>query len=173
MRRILLAAFVALTAVVGIAPTANAANPEITVEKHCVATVIGVVDEVFQMGPETCFPTRAEADAYTPLIEVSATVSLTGGVETLLASTTIGVHYTNSNYGGSSISIVGTTCSGGTWPATGSWNNNIESSEHLCGSAYTTFYDDGSCATSSNYRILSRQPSLYGLNNKTSCVRYG
>ena len=88
-------------------------------------------------------------------------------------STTIGVHYTNSNYGGSSISIVGTTCSGGTWPATGSWNNNIESSEHLCGSAYTTFYDYGSCATSSNYRILSRQPSLYGLNNKTSCVRYG
>ena len=134
------------------------------VERHCIAHVVDASSDVQATRTaeptEVCFSTEAEVDAY-----------LGAGLQRS-STTTIGRHYKGTNYSGSSITIVGTTCSGGVWYATGSWNNNIESSHYFCGSAGTRFYDSSSC-TGNGLTTTSNLPTLGWMNNRTSCVRYG
>ena len=143
-------------------------------EKHCVVIAESVdKDGVLVTGAETCFATEREADSfYVQLVEEDDTVKPQQRFSARSGSTTIGKHYTSTNYGGSSIRIVGTTCGGGVWWPTGYWNNNIESSRHYCGGSATTFYDSSNCA-SGVYPIWSKSPNLGWMKNKASCVRYG
>lgn len=129
------------------------------VETHCVIEVTGLDrDGVFITGPEICFATEAEVD--------------TAAGSSRSSNGTIGRHYTSTGYAGSSLTISGTTCGGGVWYPTGSWNNNIESSRHYCGSSKTRFYDSSNCS-SGEYAISTDTVSLGWANNKPSCVRYG
>jgi hypothetical protein len=137
-------------------------------EQHCVVAVTDVKDGVFVTGPEKCYGTEREATAS---YREGASLAGSDGV-TLAASNAIGQHYTSTSYTGSSITILGTSCLGGVWYPSGSWNNNIESSRHYCGGAPTTFYDSSNCATSA-YAIYNQVTSLGWMNNKPSCVRYG
>ena len=140
--------------------TSGVAEAKTEPDRHCVVEVVDVDRDMLVTGPETCFGSRAEAQSHAS----SNASRSSGGV--------VGTHYTATNYGGSSITITGSSCNGGTWTPSGAWNNNIESSEHLCGGLSTTFYDSANCVTNA-YPINSSRSTLGSMNNKASCVRYG
>lgn len=136
-------------------------------ERHCVVSVEDNGRGTLETNSETCFETALEASsAAEKLVATGERSSRSAG------NTVIGLHYTSKNFLGSSVTVVGTTCSGGVWYPTGFWNNNIESSRHYCGSAGTTFYNWSSCGGSTR-TITSAATSLGNLNNRASCVRYG
>ena len=168
--RIVAAAAVVAAGVVGgdqAAMSAKAAVPE----QHCVIEVTGVEDGVFVTQPDVCFASQGVA----ALHAASVSARRSGPLHHLARvsnTKTIGLHYTSTSYGGSSVRIVGTTCGGGVWYPTGRWNNNIESSRHYCGSSPTTFYDSASCS-GPPYPIYLRRNSLGQMNDRASCVRYG
>lgn len=168
-RIVFVAAVIAASVAVG-AHVAGAAKPPDR-ERHCVIEVTGVEDGVFVTQPEACFASRTRAAVHA----ASLGIGLREGGHRLTRSSntnTIGVHYTSTSYGGSSVRIVGTTCGGGVWYPTGRWNNNIESSRHYCGSSPTTFYDSSGCS-GPPYPIRRAANSLNQMNNRASCVRYG
>ena len=166
-----IAAVVALIAS-GFTPAGIAgATPEsLEVERHCVVEVSGVADGVLVAGQEVCFAT--ESDAALHAASLGSEVPASKRVARSSGTNTIGMHYTSQWYSGSSIRVVGTSCAGGVWYPTGTWNNNIESSRHYCGTRPTSFYDHSTCANSP-YRIYSAATSLGSMNNRASCVRYG
>ena len=74
--------------------TLAAATATPTSESHCVVEVVGIDrDGVFVTAGEVCFATETEAHA---------TASRSSG-------TTMGRHYTSTGFGGSSVTIAGTT----------------------------------------------------------------
>ena len=163
--RYLVAAALAIGVLAVVASPAGAVakSSEKVAERHCVA-VVAATEQLSSRqetaSPETCFDSEAAVDSY-----------LGDGVQRS-SSNVIGRHYMGTSYTGSSITIVGTTCGGGVWYATGSWNNNIESTKEYCGSAGTRFYDSSSC--SGSYRFVDADQATLGwMNNRTSCVRYG
>lgn len=157
------AAVVALVIAAGSVARVDAAGPAVRpVDRHCVVDVVSIRDGVMETGPEVCFDSEADADVF---------VGSVGG-SSRSASNIIGRHYTNLGYGGSSITIIGTTCGGGVWYPTGYWDNNIESSRHYCGGVPTTFYDSANCSTGA-YPIYFQMSSLGWMSNRVSCVRYG
>ena len=139
-------------------------------DRHCVIAATGMRDGVLVTEPEACFTTTAEADALVASLTIEVTQPR--GLSQLIGANIIGTHFTDTSYGGSSVQIVGTTCGGGVWFATGFWSNNIESSLHHCGASPTAFHDYTSCA-GTPYRIYGAVTSLGWMNNRTSCVRYG
>ena len=167
-RTVVIAAIIA-SGIVGGGQASSSAPPAGN-ERHCVIEVIGVDDGVFVTQPEVCFGSQAEAVVHAA--SINAEPSGEGDLALSSNSNTIGTHYTSTSYGGSSVRIVGTTCSGGVWYPTGTWNNNIESSLHYCGSSATTFYNSSSCSGSPHH-IYWEADSLGQMNNRASCVRYG
>ena len=143
-----------------LSPVAGAAAQGVQQESHCVVDVSGGV------ATETgCFESLRAA-------RNSIWQSSSRGVAAARSSSVLGVHFKGQNYGGSSITITGSGCSGLVWKPSGSWNNNIESSYHHCGGSPTKFYDSSSC--SGSFRPISGpEPTLGWMNNRTSCVRYG
>ena len=173
--------WIAATAVViasGLATSASAASAAESheaerpyeAERHCVIEVTAVQDGVLVTAPEVCFATSAEADRHAASIGAEQASSSYSAQSS--GSNTIGTHYSSTSYSGSSVRVVGTTCGGGVWYATGFWNNNIESSLHHCGTSPTTFYDYSSCAGPSQ-SIYQATSTLGQWNNRASCVRYG
>ena len=167
-RTVVIAAIIASGIVGG--GQASASAPPAGNERHCVIEVSGVDDGVFVTQPEVCFGSQTEAVVH--IASINAEQTGQGGLTQSSGSNTIGTHYTSTSYSGSSVRIVGTTCSGGVWYPTGVWNNNIESSRHHCGSSPTNFYDSSACS-GSPHSIYSAEPSLGQMNNRASCVRYG
>ena len=177
MRNISASRVAAVVAVIasGFAPAgiAGAAPESPEVDRHCVVEVAGVEDGVFVMGQEACFATESDAALHAVSLSTEASAaSAASGPPGTAGTNTIGMHYTAKSYGGSSIRVVGTTCGGGVWYPTGSWNNNIESSRHYCGERPTSFYNYSNCL-GSPHRIYGTATSLGSINNRTSCVRYG
>lgn len=141
----------------GVAEAQTPASQE--VERHCITQLSARSSK--HVAPITCFATEAAVDSV--LVGTSAMRS---------SSNVIGRHYTSKNFGGSSITIVGTTCGGGHWYPTGFWNNNIESSLHYCGGVLTRFFDSVACS-GAGLSISSASSNLFSMNNKASCVQYG
>ena len=162
-RSIPVAVMAALVSVLTVAVPAGAQSGD-GPHKHCVAVVTDTTDGVLHTSAPVCFSSILDAAAYQP--------DSGGLVATSTSTTTIGWHFTGLNYSGDDIRIVGTTCSGGVWYATGIWNNNIESSFHYCGSSPTRFWDSGVCS-SAYTDIYGSAYTLGGMNNRTSCVQYG
>lgn len=144
-------------------PTGPSKEP---VETHCLINLVDDTRGESGSGSEICFDTEREVDEY---INGGGLASASAA---RYGSNVIGKHYKGKNYGGSSVTIVGTTCAGGVWWPTGSWNNNIESAKYYCGGSPTRFYDSSSCS-GSNKSTYSNKSTLGWMNNKTSCVRYG
>lgn len=116
----MMAAVGLLLAIPGNGQAHDASTSELAAaERHCVVEIVDVVDGVMVTGPETCFSAEREAQRY------ASTVGAQSGTSRSSA-TTIGTHYSKTGFGGSSITIAGTTCSGGVWYPAGSWNNAIE-----------------------------------------------
>jgi len=155
----LAALLVVIAGLLAVAPSAGAAElREEALARHCVVEIGD--KNLPQESAETCFESEAAVDSYL------------GDKLQRASSNVIGRHYSGTRYSGSSITVVGTTCGGGVWYATGFWNNNIESTRNYCGSVGTRFYDSSSCSGSSRL-ATSDQLTLGWMNNRTSCVRYG
>lgn len=157
-------AAVGLVALVWSGLVIESAAAESPTTTHCVVEVVAERDGRYITGPESCSPSFQEA-------QMTASES-ESDYATAAGSNTIGVHFTGTNFTGSSITIVGDVCSGGVWWPTGSWNNNIASSYHYCGSKPTIFYDSSSCSGTSR-TIYNASSTLYTMNDRASCVRYG
>lgn len=163
------AAVVSASALATDISAASAAEPH-GPERHCVIAVTAVQDGVLVTEPEVCFATTAQADRH--VASIGAERASSSHLARSSGTNTIGTHFSSTAYRGSSVRIVGTTCNGGVWYPTGTWNNNIESSLHHCGTSPTRFYDYSSCAGSS-HRIYQAASTLGQWNNRASCVRYG
>ncbi len=150
--------------------TAGVASAGPEIERHCVVEVTGVADGVLLTSPAVCFAAESDAALHAASLGHAAAASKRAAKSS--GTNTIGLHYSSRWYSGSSIRVVGTTCGGGVWYPTGTWNNNIESSRHYCGARPTSFYDYSTCV-GWPHRIYSAATSLGSMNNRASCVRYG
>lgn len=180
-----LAAVLALAAagLVG-APTPGSAQAQ-QAERHCNTRVVGVQpDGDYILTPQECYATfdqAARAAGVRSSSRVTPTnldAALSAPVNALV--TYIAVHYDGTNYGGSSISIQGTGCSGGgiNWATAqaGQWNNRFSSGRHYCQyGAYMRYYNSSNYDPSNAFFTpgWTDSPGLGGLNNLTSSTKYG
>lgn len=160
----------------GMPQVAEAASDD---ETHCLMRVIGQEKSgELKMTTPTCFPTfdEAMASASDGLLDanaVPASKELLATPESgnVLASFTLGVHFDGQNGSGSSISIVGGSCTGGYWNAGASWANRISSSWNGC---YRLRHHDGPNKTGTYADTVGsgthNLPSF--MNNKTESVSY-
>jgi len=114
--------------------------PPVGAEEHCVVEVIGESEggELVTTKP-VCFGTFSDAMAHAsegelllPRRTEGDIVFSSDAVAQAVSSFTIGIHYDGYSGGGSSMTISGSSCSGGYWNATGSWANRIKSSYNGC-----------------------------------------
>lgn len=159
------------------AKEASPAKPEV---EHCVASVVDqAADGELILGSEACYATFSEAmsaasDGKAELPLDTAAVAVFGDelVGTLAVTFTLGIHFDGYNGSGSSISITGTSCSGGYWNATGWWRNRISSSFNGC---YHLRHYDNPSKSGSYYNTygggqIDNMASWF--NNRTESVAY-
>lgn len=94
-----------------------------------------------------------------------------GGVASVASTFTLGVHFDGFNGTGSSISVVGSDCSGGYWNTGTTWANRISSSWNGC---YRLRHYDSPYATGAwqdTYGAGSTH-NLSTLNNRAESVAY-
>lgn len=148
-------------------------------ELHCLVVVEGQerYGELILSSPE-CYSSFEEAMAVASggLLTVEAAPS---GEElfsapdagSLLSSFTMGTHFDGFNGSGSSISVVGSSCTGGYWNTGASWANRISSSWNGC---YRLRHYDGPNKTGAYADTVG--PGTHNLpssmNNKTESVSY-
>jgi hypothetical protein len=140
------AALTLATALVAVVP-AVAQTAEPAAEEHCVAVAVDTAnDGRLVLDEPECYPSADEAseatkDALATLaasnrVAARSAVAADGsGGEQLAqaASKTLGIHYDGNGGSGSSITIVGSACTGGYWNASATWKNRINSSYNGCG----------------------------------------
>lgn len=175
LRYAFFAAFVATTALVAVPALAEEAVP-VEVEQHCVYFVVDqTADGELIMGGEECFATFAEsalrARGANQLSADGAPQMFVnhGGVAT--ASFTLGIHYDGYNGAGSSITVVGSSCSGGWWNTPAWFDNRTSSSYAGC---YRLRHYDGPNLTGASHTTYGSGTihNLTYFNNRTESVQY-
>ncbi len=123
-----------------VAPTPVGSDAGSTVEEHCVVEVIeqGPDGELITTAP-LCFESFPEAIAEASDGAVRLAPGANGSVlfsypevARAVSSFTLGIHFDGRNGSGSSISVSGSTCSGGWWNTSSGWSNRISSSFNGC-----------------------------------------
>lgn len=168
-------ALVTVLCMVGITPAAA------EVETHCVVDVVDQhADGEFVLSAPRCYPSFAEAaaEASAGAVQLGADASgqllfdyegaATAGV---LASFTLGIHFDGFNGSGSSISVVGDSCTGGWWNTGATWANRISSSWNGC---YRLKHHDGPNKTGASESTVGvgTTDNLTVLNNKAESGSY-
>jgi hypothetical protein len=128
----------------------------------------------------TCFGTFAESMASVGLqMKESATPSSLNPAA-MSSSSIIAVHYALKNYGGSSLAVSGSSCTGGYInfrTAYTNWNNRMWSTTNGCGGPAITHWDiapaSGGNCSGAKYVAWSSVPDLGAMGGNTSCVYYG
>ena len=165
---------------VGVLATATVAGgvvAEENKEEHCVVFVVDQTEkgELITTDPE-CFSTEDQANSWGQIAMsgpyASMGMSSTGLSFVPLASTfTLGRHYDGFNGSGSSISVVGSSCTGGWWNTSSSWDNKISSSYNGC--ARLKHYDlPNKLGTAQNTYGAGTTDNLSLMNNRTESVSY-
>ena len=159
-------------ATVAVAGEAGAKPPkENEIETHCVVYVVEKVAEgELETTSAECFGTQTEAIlSAAPAESVSA-----GRWSGALASSTfvLGIHYDGPNGTGSSITVVGTSCTGGHWNTPSWFDNRISSSYNGCGRLrhYNLPNKRGFGTNTYGAGDIDNVPSP--MNNKTESVAY-
>jgi hypothetical protein len=116
-----------------------------------------------QPGDEACYSSPSA---------VEAAMSWRSGASAALAQSIIATHYDLTGWSGSSVNIVGASCTGGVWWPTGWWDNRISSTRNYCGGGPITHYDSSSCSGTNSSSTASTS-NLGWMSDRTSCVRYG
>ena len=98
-------------------------------ESHCVLMVIGQKPSgELITAPPVCLENEGLARLWaSPALAVAGAPGLEAASISALASFNLGVHYDGFNGTGSSIAIVGSTCTGGYWNTPTTWDNRISS----------------------------------------------
>lgn len=169
--------FITMGVVLGTAtaiPAAASAAPAsvAALETHCVVYVVDQLnDGELQMSRPTCFPTQREAAALAAqpaLAPRAAGVDAGNGV----ALFTLGIHYDGYNGTGASITVVGSSCSGGWWNTPTWFDNKISSSFNGCYRLrhYNRPNRAGSSTSTTGVGDIDNLP--YFMNNRTESVAY-
>lgn len=162
--------------VLAVAPLAAALLPIAeeppATEEHCVAFIIGqeADGELITSEPD-CFADETSADMWAQIGMAEPALAMAVGGPLPLSTFTLGRHYLGSNGTGSSIRITGSSCTGGYWNATGSWNNAISSSYNGCTRLW--HYDYAAKGGEKEYTYgAGTTDNLYDLNNRVGSVSY-
>ena len=165
MRRVALALIVLLS-VVGMASTVEAAPAE----SHCVMQIVGEkASGELVLTDAVCYPTFKIAMQAEGVAAWGDGAAATAGEMAATATFTIGTHYDLFNYGGSSTSVVGTTCGGGWLNTSSTWNNRISSTRNGCPSIR---HYNGANLTGAFQTTSAPGGNLSALNNLTSSIQY-
>lgn len=145
-------------------------------ETHCVLFVVGQADDgEFMMSDPVCFESEAVADIWAstdPAGELGLSVHHSNSDVVVTASTfTLGKHFDGANGTGSSITIVGGSCTGGYWNTSTSWDNRISSSYNGCAHLIHWDLPSKSGTAQSTYGSGTTDNLTY-MNNRTESVSY-
>lgn len=157
------------------ASVAGSVSAELDTEKetHCVAFVIGQEEdgELVVSKPD-CFDSEDSATVWTSVGQLQPAIASSFGGGTASFSTfTLGTHYDGFNGSGSSISIVGSSCTGGYWNTWTSWDDRISSSYNGC--TRLRHYDlPNKGSTYQNTYGAGTTDNLSYMNNRTESVSY-
>jgi hypothetical protein len=134
------------------------------VEQHCAVHVIDQEpDGELVLSKPECFRSLDEAMDQGAIADTQA-----GSTQALAASTVLAVHYDGANFSGSSLTIFGTTCSGGYTNLALIWRNRISSSSNGC--PVVRFYDGVNLTGAVETQVGSG--NLFTLNNRADSVQY-
>lgn len=161
-------------AMVATALPAASAPPE-----HCVIEVVDQkADGEFITSKPVCFRGQADAVAFAtdgrvvlrPGQSVEGLVA-NRGLQSMSGLFAIGIHYDGFNGTGSSITVMGSTCGGGWWNTSASWDNRISSSYNGC--QRLTHHDYPNKGGSSQSTTgAGTTDNLSTLNNRAESVSY-
>lgn len=152
-------------------PASNGGRP---VETHCVLFVVDQKDDgQLIMSEPDCFDDEASADAWAAADpENKLGVAPSGGAGVILESTfTLGRHYDGFNGTGSSVTVVGSSCTGGWWNTSTWWDNRISSTENGCSWVRHWDYPNKGGSSESTYGTGTIDNLTY-MNNKAESVSY-
>lgn len=142
-------------------------------ESHCVVFVTGQLEggELVTSAPD-CFSSLALADAWAAAAAPASILNIPGsGGGAAASSFVLGRHYDGFNGSGSSIAVVGSSCTGGHWNTGSSWANRISSSYNGCPTL--RHYDYPNKGGSSQYTSgAGTIDNLTSLNNDAESVAY-
>jgi len=176
IRKIYLLLAVAATAAAALTPTvANAAAglEEKEIETHCVVFVESQADDgEFRMSNPGCYPTKQEAATAAASPIARAQLADVDSQAAAMSTFTLGIHYDGLNGTGSSITVVGTSCTGGYWN-TPTWFDNVESSAYN-GCYRLRHYDKPSMGGSAThtYGAGTTDNISSWMNNRTESIAY-
>lgn len=136
-------------------------------ETHCVVFVVDKESdgELIVSEPE-CFSDEAAADAR--VVEGHDSWS---GSTSVLSSFVLGKHFDGFNGSGSSISVVGSSCTGGYWNTGSTWANRISSSYNGCYRLRHWELPNKNGASENTYGAGTTD-NLGPLNNRVQSVSY-
>lgn len=168
---LLITAVTALSVLVPATATAKTATP-LPAEAHCVVYVVGQAEDgKLTTSEPNCYETKTDA-----AIAVSGLLRADGGglgSYAMAGSTfTLGIHYDGYNGSGSSITVVGSSCTGGYWNTPSWFDNRITSSYNGCGRLrhYDKPYKSGS--STNTYGAGTTDNLASWMNNRTESVAY-
>lgn len=158
-------------------PADSAPNPS---ESHCVVTTVGQQSdgELITTDAE-CFDTFAEAmvSASKGTLRLPANASgsvlfTDSGVSALASTFTLGIHFDGYSGTGSSITVVGSSCTGGYWNTPAWFDNRISSSYNGCARLKHYNYANRSGYMTATTGAGTTDNLPYWANNKTESVSY-
>ncbi len=162
--------------VLAVVPLSDVVVSEVPVppETHCVVFVIDQrSDGELVVSEPDCFADEAMAEAWSSVGYGLSAESFLGGSRGLaaLSTFTLGRHYDGFNGTGSSIRVVGSSCTGGYWNTSSWWDNRISSSYNGC--AHLKHWDRPyMLGASENTYGAGTTDNLGYLNNRTESVSY-
>jgi len=160
-------------AIVMALPPVVAELPARPPESHCVVVVIGQEEsgELITTDP-TCFGSEDMARLWASSgLALASTSGLGDDPIQALTTFTLGIHYDGFNGTGSSISIIGSSCTGGWWNTPLAWDNRISSSFHGCAALrHYDFANKGGAAQLTTG--VGTIKNLNSLNNRAESVSY-
>lgn len=174
-----MAAIALLVTVAAVPAAAQGIRPAGTGESHCVVAVTGETGQgQLITGSPRCFDDFAEAMGFASSGSLQLAPGTAGdivfserAVAAGVSNFILGIHYEHSGGRGSSVTVVGSSCSGGYWNAPSWLANKISSSYHGCGTLTHHDLPNLGGAAYSTTGIGSTQ-NLPGFNDRAESVRY-
>lgn len=161
-------------------PAAGSSGAVAAGEQHCVIDVVEqLLDGELILSEPRCYSTFAEAmdDASAGKLDLATSTSgrvlwSAPEVGDLASTFTLGIHFDGYWGAGSSISVVGSSCTGGWWNTTSAWDNRISSSWNGC---YRLKHHDlpnkgGTTGSTTGAGSTHNLPSF--INNRAESVSY-
>jgi hypothetical protein len=145
-------------------------------ESHCVIFVVGQrADGELILSDADCFADELSAELWSsygvPKSGSETAVEGSGSVYAMSSTFTLGRHYDGLNGTGSSVRIVGSSCTGGYWNTSSSWDNRISSSYNGCSQLkhWDLPYKSGTVETTYG---AGTTDNLGYMDNRTQSVSY-